>query len=81
MDLSFRWRNTSTNINNSLGLDTMIHDISVLEHQRLESVNVSHNATNIASESNLVKFEKKKKTVKTNKQSNEPKKMKIFEKH
>ena len=79
MDLSFRWRNNSTNVNNSLGLDSMIHDINVLEHQRLESVNVANNASNTVSGlNNLVKLEKKKKM-----KSEKPKekKINIFAKH
>ena len=60
MDLSFKWRNTSVSMNNSLGLNNIIHDVYANDQAKYELLDVSKLVDNNVDPNNLVNLEDKK---------------------
>jgi len=59
MDLSFKWRNTSVNMTNSLGLNNIIHDVYENDQSKYELVDTTKLSDNTTDANHLVNLEDK----------------------
>ena len=60
MDFTFKWKNTSVDANNSLGLNKIIHDVYANDQVKYELLDTSKLLDNNVDPNNLVNLEDKK---------------------